>query len=419
MPWLNPASRVVAPVNQTLRANVVVRSQPAASHVGMYGQRERGAGQISGVASINGATAVGAVVVLIDETNHHPIAMTKSGAAGAYAFAQLRPGNYAAVVLDDNGAFRSKVVHTFIPYPPLAIRGEYSQGFINIAYSDGPLEVREEIAALEWSVVGGTLPPGLILGTDGVLSGTPTTGGDYSFTVQAYEAATGRSDTSAQAINVDADAYAANTKSFLKFDSGLADEKGILWTGNGSPTVSGGSLHLNGSSQSIETPWDAGTWHPGSDPFTLEIGFTPTAAFSGHSLFSEAFLGGGNVMLCIGTGDGSNPPGSAGARPCVGVYNGTWNRAYAPAGDALVNGVAVNLTVERDTVNGPLKLYVNGVLKASLTFANALPSGDGPIRWGQRWDAAGGNAYAPASIQWCRYTAGVARYGGDFTPPSY
>ena len=39
---------------------------------------------------------------------------------------------------------------------------------------------------LAWSVSAGTLPPGLAVGpTDGVLSGTPTTAGSYTFTVQA------------------------------------------------------------------------------------------------------------------------------------------------------------------------------------------------------------------------------------------
>ena len=39
-----------------------------------------------------------------------------------------------------------------------------------------------------WEVLGGGLPPGLYLDTDGVLSGTPTTAGTYSFSVQASNA---------------------------------------------------------------------------------------------------------------------------------------------------------------------------------------------------------------------------------------
>jgi len=38
-----------------------------------------------------------------------------------------------------------------------------------------------------WSVVGGELPPGLNLSASGLISGTPTLGGTYNFTVQAED----------------------------------------------------------------------------------------------------------------------------------------------------------------------------------------------------------------------------------------
>jgi hypothetical protein len=40
-------------------------------------------------------------------------------------------------------------------------------------------------APITWSLVSGSLPPGLALGTDGALTGTPTTEGSYSFTAKA------------------------------------------------------------------------------------------------------------------------------------------------------------------------------------------------------------------------------------------
>jgi putative Ig domain-containing protein len=51
-----------------------------------------------------------------------------------------------------------------------------------------------------WSVASGTLPPGLTLSTTGLLSGTPTTVGASSFTVQAREGT--RSDTTALTLTV-------------------------------------------------------------------------------------------------------------------------------------------------------------------------------------------------------------------------
>ena len=63
-----------------------------------------------------------------------------------------------------------------------------------------------------WSVVNGQLPPGLTLGaTDGVISGTPTTEGSYTFVTRAA-LVDGRSDTKALKIDVRAPvAIAART----------------------------------------------------------------------------------------------------------------------------------------------------------------------------------------------------------------
>ncbi|MBA3374358.1 MAG: putative Ig domain-containing protein [Actinobacteria bacterium] len=56
--------------------------------------------------------------------------------------------------------------------------------------------------AKTWSISAGSLPPGLVLGSnDGVIAGTPTTVGSYIFTVQA-QIADGRSDTKALTMEV-------------------------------------------------------------------------------------------------------------------------------------------------------------------------------------------------------------------------
>jgi large repetitive protein len=51
-----------------------------------------------------------------------------------------------------------------------------------------------------WSIQSGTLPPGLALGTDGNLTGTPTTEGSYQFVVKAQSG--GSSDTETYTISV-------------------------------------------------------------------------------------------------------------------------------------------------------------------------------------------------------------------------
>src|SRR5205085_768888 len=42
-------------------------------------------------------------------------------------------------------------------------------------------------ASYQWSIGGGTVPPGLALNSDGVLSGTPTAPGTYTFLVRVED----------------------------------------------------------------------------------------------------------------------------------------------------------------------------------------------------------------------------------------
>jgi pyroglutamyl-peptidase len=61
-------------------------------------------------------------------------------------------------------------------------------GRVAMAYQ-APLAAADAEGAVQWSVVGGALPPGLAMAADGVIAGTPTQSGDYAFTVRAGDAA--------------------------------------------------------------------------------------------------------------------------------------------------------------------------------------------------------------------------------------
>jgi large repetitive protein len=74
-------------------------------------------------------------------------------------------------------------------------------GEVNVAYSD-QLTVTGGTSPYAWSVSTGTLPPGLTLGgSTGLLSGTPTTAGSYSFTVKVTDHS-GLSDTQSVSMTI-------------------------------------------------------------------------------------------------------------------------------------------------------------------------------------------------------------------------
>jgi large repetitive protein len=96
---------------------------------------------------------------------------------------------------------------------PGTVGSPYSLG-LSAAMKSGPDSTAPPSSALNWTIVAGTIPPGVTLdASTGVLSGTPTTEGAYGFTVQAA-LIDGRSDTKGLTITVRQPLTIAATKPF-------------------------------------------------------------------------------------------------------------------------------------------------------------------------------------------------------------
>ena len=77
------------------------------------------------------------------------------------------------------------------PSPPTIQTATLPQGAVNTPYFNGgaTLSATGGTTPYTWSIASGNLPPGLTLNAaQGVISGTPTTLGNYSFTVQVTDA---------------------------------------------------------------------------------------------------------------------------------------------------------------------------------------------------------------------------------------
>ena len=63
----------------------------------------------------------------------------------------------------------------------------FHAGEVGVAYAPVALRASGGVQPYRWSVAGGALPPGVSLGSDGSVSGNPTSSGHFTFTIQAAD----------------------------------------------------------------------------------------------------------------------------------------------------------------------------------------------------------------------------------------
>jgi hypothetical protein len=76
----------------------------------------------------------------------------------------------------------------------------FHSGEIGVVYAPVKLSATRGVAPYTWSVSVGALPGGLALSTDGIVSGTPTQNGYFTFSVQVFDA--GSNDTAGLPANI-------------------------------------------------------------------------------------------------------------------------------------------------------------------------------------------------------------------------
>jgi len=191
--------------------------------------------------------------------------------------------------------------------------------------------------------VSGTLPAGLSLSTGGILSGTPTTAGNYSFTVTSSDASTGAgspaSTSAAYTLTVSAPTLTVTPTSLAGGTAGSAYSQTLSTSGGTAPYtyavttgVLPGGLSLSSNGALAGTPTVAGSFS-----FTVtttdNLGFTGSKAYtlavSAPTLVvTPANLSGG----IVGTAYGQTLSTSGGTGPY----------AYAVTAGALPTGLSLS-----------------------------------------------------------------------------
>jgi hypothetical protein len=99
--------------------------------------------------------------------------------------------NFTAVVTDGtSGLSASKALSITINLAYNITTTTVPNGGMGTPYTSTQLTVTGGTGTLSWTVNSGVLPPGLNLSTGGVISGTPTAGGQFNFTVQVTDQST-------------------------------------------------------------------------------------------------------------------------------------------------------------------------------------------------------------------------------------
>ena len=205
------------------------------------------------------------------------------------------------------------------PGAPTITTTELPQGAVNIAYGSGgqgiTLGASGGTGAYTWSIASGSLPPGLTLGAStGLLSGTPTTVGSYTFTAKVTDA-TGMSGTQPLTIYVEGVVIVSSTcgesKAANICPSGSAN---VLYT-----NPDGTSVQLTASGGQPPYKWSLAA---GSNPLPAGLGLDPAtcASSSGSCLITGTPTNNGApTMFTLQVTDSETSPGV----PAVGLANFT------------------------------------------------------------------------------------------------
>ena len=120
-------------------------------------------------------------------------------AAGVISGTPTASGTFSFTVKAENSAGNStKALSIAVGTAPPITTVSLQDGAVGAAYSQTLMA--GGTPPITWSVSGGALPPGLSLSAAGVISGTPTASGTFTFTVMAANA--GGSDTKSLSITV-------------------------------------------------------------------------------------------------------------------------------------------------------------------------------------------------------------------------
>lgn len=218
-------------------------------------------------------------------------------AAGVLSGTPTAGGNFSFTVeatdSTSGGTYTGAQAYTLsVGSPNIVVSGSPAGGTAGNAYSTS-LSASGGTAGYTFSLLAGSLPPGLTLATDGTISGTPTGGGTYNFTVTATDSSGGAgpyAGSAAFAITIGAPTITVNPATMPSFQIGADGARTVTASGGVGPytfSVTTGALpagvSLAADGQITGTPTSAGAFNftitatdstTGAGPYTGSRAYT-------------------------------------------------------------------------------------------------------------------------------------------------
>jgi Putative Ig domain len=230
-----------------------------ATNVTLTGNTTTGAGTDVGV--LVTSTSIGAIV------DRNQIGRTAPDVPDTFGSGvEVDPGSTATVTCNTFSGWK-----TVPPQPVCVTTTAEHTGFVGTPYSTA-LSAVGGTPPYSWSLVSGSLPPGLTLSTTGTISGTPTALGSFAFTVKATDSVGGTS-TQALTITISAPGY-----SLTAADGGVFTFGAVTFHG------STGGTRLNAPVIGIDSTPAGGYWLGASDGGIFSFGAPFYGSMGGHPL---------------------------------------------------------------------------------------------------------------------------------------
>jgi uncharacterized protein YhjY with autotransporter beta-barrel domain len=310
---------------------------------------------VVGTAFTQTFTASGGVPTYVyAQTGSLPTGVTFNAGSATLSGTPTQAGtfNFTVSVLNDGSSgtgipfTTSRSYALTVSVPTLGISpSTLTQPQVGISYNQ-PLSTSGGISPYSYTGTSGTLPDGLTLSSSGLISGTPTTAGAYSFSVTSTDSASFGTTTS----------YSGTVGAGKPVTAASNATVGYSSSNNSIPaSISGGTP----TSLSITTTAIHGTASPsGTNAFT----YTPTAGYSGTDSFSYT------ATNAIGTSAVATITVTIGAPTIIITPSATWNAtagtAYsqtltwsggsAPYSTISVTGLPTGLTYTTSTTGATI-----------------------------------------------------------------